>query len=193
MLNTHNLQRKVDDYRRVLANTQAYRKAWTDELAAVIVAELTKLMEETGLAAAVERRGEMDNLEAVTLSLGNVRSGMSQEVVQGVQRDLIKHNGSLVYQQLFNGKVIVIIQYPAIENYGEQRAPKTVAIYRPEELRGPYFRRHVEELLTEVTKWEDYDDDEPHQKIGFRLNFERPELPASAVQSETVAEVEARQ
>ena len=187
MLNTHNLQRKVDEYRRVLANTQAYRQTWTDELAELILSELGGLIEETGLDATLERRGEMANLEAITLSLGNVRSGMSKEVVQGVKRDLIKHNGSLIYQQLFNGKVIVMIQYPTIENYGEQQAPKTVAIYRPEELRGPYFRRHVEELLTEATKWEDYDDDEPHQKIGFKLNFERPELQTTAAQNEADA------
>ena len=29
-------------------------------------------------------------------------------------RDLIKQNGSLVYQQLFNGKILVLINYPYI-------------------------------------------------------------------------------
>ena len=194
MLNTHNLQRKAEEYRRVLENTNAYRKAWRETLADEIIAALKSTAEEIGLAATIERRGEIDNLEAITLSLGNVGSGMVKEVVDGVRRNLIKHNGSLVYQQLFNGKVIVIIQYPFIESYGERQAPKTVAIYRPEELREPYFHRHVEELLTEATKWEDYDDDEPHQKIGFKLNFEKPDLvtkpPAAVPMPETVPEPE---
>ncbi len=172
---TPTLQRKADEYRRVLDNTQLYREAWRTELAERIVEGLRSLIESTGLAATVERRGEVDNLEAVTLSLGNVASGMRKEIAAGLNRDLVKHNGSLVYQQLFNGKVIVIIQYPFIENYGQPQPPKTVAIYRPDELREPYFQRHVEELLTEITKWEDYDDDEPHQKIGFKLNFDQPE------------------
>ncbi len=190
MLNTHNLQRKAEEYRRVLENTNAYRKVWRETLAEQIIAALKSTAESCGLSATIERRGQIDNLEAITLSLGNVGSGMVKEVVDGVRRNLIKHNGSLVYQQLFNGKVIVIVQYPFIESYGERHAPKTIAIYRPEELRGPYFERHVEELLTEATKWEDYDDDEPHQKIGFRLNFEKPETvtapPAAVVLPETV-------
>ena len=108
--------------------------------------------------------------------MGNSKSGLAQDVVDGHTRELIKHNGSLIYQQLFNGKVVVVIQYPFIENHGKPQPHKQVGIYRPEEMREPYFQRHVEELLTEVTKWEDYDDDEPNQKIGFKLNFEQPEL-----------------
>ena len=182
MPNYTNLKRKVADYQQVLANTQAYRQAWDDQLEQTIQAELQTLLTESGLEATVETREQIVNLAAVTLSLGNVRSGMSQEVVDGVQRELIKHNGSLVYQQLFNGKVIVLIQYPFIENYGQPQPPKTIAIYRPEELRAPFFQRHLEELLAEVTKWEDYDDEEPNQKIGFKLNFEKPELTTPKAQ-----------
>ncbi|MCB0563296.1 MAG: hypothetical protein KDD01_02845, partial [Phaeodactylibacter sp.] len=53
----------------------------------------------------------------------------------------------------------------------QPRPPKTIAIYRPEELKEPYFVRHMEDLIQEITNWEDYDDDEPNKKIGFQLNF----------------------
>jgi hypothetical protein len=107
-----------------------------------------------------------------------VKSGMYQEVNDSIKRHLIKHNGSLIYQQLFNGKIIVIINYPFIENYGQPFPPKTIAIYRPEEIKEPFFVRHLEEFVTEIYHWEDYDDDdkpgaEPNQKIGFKLNFEK--------------------
>jgi len=128
-------------------------------------------MGEIGLEGEVEVRSDLENLEAIVLSLGTVQSGMFQRVNENIKRDLIKHNGSLVYQQLFNGKVLVLIQYPFIESYGDPRPPKTVGIYRPEELKEPFFARHIEELMQEVTLWEDYDDDEPHQRIGFQLNF----------------------
>jgi hypothetical protein len=89
----------------------------------------------------------------------------------GLRRDLIKQNGTLVYQQLFNGKILVLIQYPYIEKYGEQLPPKTIAIYRPEEMKAPYILRHVEEFITEVARWEDYDDDsDTVQRIGFKAN-----------------------
>ncbi len=181
MTNLENLQRKVAEYQKVLANTKAYRKAWGDALGAQIMAELNTITKEIGLSAVIEEKEEICNLAVITLSLGNVKSGMSQEVADGVKRDLIKHNGSLMYQQLFNGKVMVIIHYPFIENYGQPQPPKTVAIFRPEELNASRFHQHVDLLLTEVTKWEDYDDDVPqHNTIGFRPNVEQPDLTADA-------------
>lgn len=170
-----NLKRKVDRYNEVLANTKAYRQVWVDSLNQKILDQLNFIMGQVGLDGKVEVRSELENLEAIDLTLGTVRSGMSHRVNDSIQRDLIKHNGALVYQQLFNGKVMVLIQYPYIEGYGEPRPPKTIAIYRPEELKDPYFIRHVEEFMQEITLWEDYDDDEPHQRIGFQLNFGQQE------------------
>ena len=115
---------------------------------------------------------------AVVLNLGVEESGLGKLVGEGLYRDLIKQNGSLVYQQLFNGKVLVLINYPFIEEYGQPKPPKTIAIYRPEELKEPYFQRHVETFISELTIWEDYDDDiftEPNHRIGFKMNFEREE------------------
>lgn len=167
-----NLKRKVNQYKEVLDNTQSYRKAWKTSKRTEIETQLKELIEAIGLDAQLEIRSDIENLEAVVLTLGQSKSGMYQKVNDEVQRHLLKHNGSLVYQQLFNGKIIVLINIPFIENYGEPRPPKTVAIYRPEELRGPYFVRHLEEFVHDITTWEDYDDDdEPNQKIGFQLNF----------------------
>lgn len=170
-LEFRNLQQKVNRYKEVLKNTEIYRKVWVDELSQKVLDQLNYIIGQVGLDGEVEVRTELDNLEAITLSLGTVHSGMSHRVNDRIRRQLIKQNGSLVYQQLFNGKIMVLIQYPFIENYGEPRPPKTVGIYRPEELKEPFFLRHVEEFLQEVTLWEDYDDDEPHQRIGFQLNF----------------------
>ena len=166
-----NLQRKVNQYKEVLNNTETYREEWKTSLRAHIKQLLEQLVEKTSLDAEVVVRSEIENLEAVLLTLGTSKSGMFQKVSEEIHRHLIKHNGSLVYQQLFNGKVIVLINYPFIENYGQPRPPKTIAIYRPEELKEPYFVRHMEEFVQEITNWEDYDDDEPNKRIGFQLNF----------------------
>ncbi|MEL7118095.1 MAG: hypothetical protein AAFO07_01600, partial [Bacteroidota bacterium] len=164
-----NLKRKVTQYKEVLKNTRAYREVWKNELKAKIQNTLQQLVDATELEAKIDLREEMENLNAIVLSLGESKSGMYQEVSEDIKRHLIKHNGSLVYQQLFNGKIIVLINYPFIENYGQPHPPKTIAIYRPEELKEPYFIRHMEEFLQEITKWEDYDDDEPTKRIGFKL------------------------
>lgn len=166
-----NLQRKVLRYKEVLQQTDIYRQAWKDSLKKEIIDQLNQLAEASGLEGQVEERGDLENLEAVVLTLGSARSGMFQQVNEDFQRDLVKYNGALVYQQLFNGKIVVLIQYPFIEGYSEPREPKQIAIYRPAELQPPFFIRHLETFITEITHWEDYDDDEPAQRIGFQMNF----------------------
>ena len=177
-----NLKKKVVNYHDILKSTRAYRGIWDESLKDFIIKQLETISKEVGLEMTIETKSELENLEAIVLSLGDVKSGMYKKVSDTIKRHLIKHNGSLIYQQLFNGKVIVLINYPYIENYGQPHPPKTVAIYRPEELKEPFFIRHLEEFLTEIYNWEDYDDDnkvdEPNQRIGFKLNFEAPEEEA---------------
>lgn len=171
MQDLFNLKRKVDTYKEVLENTQNYRQQWHEHLKDYIIQTMTEILKKTGLEATVSNKSEIENLEAIVISLGKTGSGLSKQV-DGQKIEFVKHNGSLIYQQLFNGKVIVLIQYPMIENYGEPRPPKTIAIYRPEELKEPYLVRHAESFIKEVTDWEDFDDDEPNKKIGFKMNFE---------------------
>ena len=168
------LQRKVDRYKEVLQNTKRYRDSWSTSLKQTIIDQLTQLSTLAGLTGTIEVRSEIANLEAVMFTMGSEESGLSEQVGSGLQRDLIKHNGTLVYQQLFNGKILVLINFPFIEKYGQPQPPKTIAIYRPEELKEPYFLRHMETFVADISNWEDYDDDapEPNQRIGFKLNFE---------------------
>ena len=166
-----NLKRRAIQYKEVLNNTIAYRQAWKDNLKEYIKGQLEALVQAIEIQATVEERSDVENLGAVVLNLGDVKSGMFQHLGPDIERHLIKHNGSLIYQQLFNGKVIVLIQYPYIENYGQPRPPHTIAIYRPEELQEPFFIRHVDDFLAEIMKWEDFDDDEPNKRIGFNFNF----------------------
>jgi len=172
-----NFQRKVEHYQEVLKNTERYREYWTNTLKKDLLSVLKQAAELAKLACSVDDRSEIQNLGAVVVNLGASRSGLGEPVGNGLHRDLIKQNGSLVYQQLFNGKILVLINYPFIEKYGEPQPPKTLAIYRPEELKEPYVIRHLESFIAEVTSWEDYDDDRPdeNQRIGFKLNFEQEE------------------
>jgi len=104
-------------FQEVLLNTRAYRTVWKEKLKDKIVDQLTTISKEVELEAKIEVKSELENLEAIVFSLGTVKSGMYQEVNDSIKRHMIKQNGSLIYQQLFNGKVIVIINYPFIEGY----------------------------------------------------------------------------
>lgn len=173
MENLNNLKRKAIQYKEIVGNTRAYREAWKNGLRDSIVDRLTELTKAVELEAEVEVKSTIENLEAIVLSLGEVKSGIWENVNKTIKRHLIKHNGSLIYQQLFNGKIVVMINLPMIEGYGQPSPPKTIAIYRPEEIKPPFILRHVEDFIKEITGWEDYDDDKPtdQQKIGYHLNF----------------------
>ena len=170
-----NFHRKVAHYQEVLQNTGPYRDFWRETLKKDLLELLKRAADFAKLSCVVEERSEIQNLGAVVLSLGSTSSGLGEPVGEGMHRDLIKQNGSLVYQQLFNGKVLVLINYPYIEKYGQPQQPKTLGIYRPQEIKEPYVIRHLETFITDVTNWEDFDDDrlDENQRIGFKLNLEQ--------------------
>ncbi|MFK8103207.1 MAG: hypothetical protein AB8G15_11805 [Saprospiraceae bacterium] len=178
MSDLNNLKRKVQHYKEILTNTVQYRKVWESTLRDEIVSQLETICQEIKLTVTIELKEDIENLETIILSLGSVKSGLFQKVNDTIQRDLIKSSGSLIYQQLFNGKIAVMINLPFIEGYGEPRPPKNIAIYRPEEIENPFIIRHLEALLKEVTLWEDYDDDDQQvqKRIGYRsTGIENPE------------------
>ncbi|NND05805.1 MAG: hypothetical protein HKN87_05450 [Saprospiraceae bacterium] len=165
-----NVKGKVIKYQDILNNTRAYREAWKKETRAMIEEQLQAIMDETGLEASVETKDDLNNLEAIGLDLGQDVSGISEQV-GAAKRNFIKSKGTLIYQQLFNGKIMITISYPFIEGLGQPKQPKMIEILRPEELEPPFILRHVEEFFKEIIAWEDYDDDVPGQPIGFQTNL----------------------
>ena len=128
-LNVDSLRNKVKNYNTVLENTLKYREIWKESLKAQIKKDLTDICEAGGLKIELNEVDQYHNLDAIVCSLGNVKSGIYEVVEPDIEKHLIRYNGSLVYQQLFNGKILVLINYPLIENYMEPRPPKTIAIY----------------------------------------------------------------
>ena len=161
---------KVNRYKSNLSNTKEYRERWASFLRKQIVDELENMLKITGIEGKIEVQDKVRHLEFIVLSLGSEESGISEIINDKTDKPLIKHNGSLIYQQLFNGKIQVMIGYPYIEAFGEPKPPKVIAIYRPEEIKTPFLIRHMEDFIKEITAWEDYDDDDqPISKIGFQM------------------------
>jgi hypothetical protein len=168
---------KVQRYQSILNNTKVYRERWTSQLKSLIISELENMMKVSGLEGKIETSDKVQNLEYIILSLGSEESGISEIINEKTDKPLIKNNGSLIYQQLYNGKIQVMISYPYIEGFGEPRPPKVLAIYRPEEIKPPFLVRHMEEFIKEITQWEDYDDDDQPTKIGFQHALQPPKPP----------------
>lgn len=161
-----NIQGKVSKYNAILDNTSNYRNEWKN-LKKVITENLDEIIKETKLNAFVDVKDDIENLEVITLSLGTEVSGIAEKLPGSkVKRPFIKSNGSLIFQQLFNGKVMMMVMYPFIEGYGQPKPPMTLEILRPEEFKPVNVLRYTETFLKEVIEWEDFDDDVP-EKMGL--------------------------
>lgn len=163
------LRNRVNDYQEILENTKNFRQDWQESLKPMIIKTLQLAIDETNLEAEVQVKDQIENLEAIVLDLGRTHSGMKEKIEDSdIKKTIIKTQGAVVYQQLFNGKVMVMFIYPYIEGYGEPRPPKNLEILRPHELKQEYIIRHLESFMNEITQWEDYDDDVPAKSaIGF--------------------------
>ncbi|MEP6648089.1 MAG: hypothetical protein ABJC12_13450 [Saprospiraceae bacterium] len=162
---------KVERYQSTLANTKSYRDRWDTQLRTLISTELENMLKISKLDGKIDVQDKVRHLEFIVLSLGSEESGISEIINDKTDKPMIKNNGSLVYQQLFNGKVQVMIGYPFIEGFGEPQPPKIIGIYRPEEIKIPFLIRHMEDFIKEITQWEDFDDDDtPAARIGYQMS-----------------------
>ena len=161
------IKESVAKYNAILSTTKNYRKDWCDTIQDMISDKLNLIIKETGLNGFVELKDDIENLEVVTLSLGTEVSGIAEKLPGNKsKRPFIKTNGALIFQQLFNGKVMIMIMFPYIEGYGQPKPPKNVEIVRPEELKPETIMDYVGTFLQEVIEWEDFDDDLP-EAMGF--------------------------
>ena len=171
-----NLRDKVERLNRVLQNTGVYRLSWKNGLKNFIQEKMKELGDQLGLTLDFEHRDQIHNLEALVIGMGKKDSGIAERLENDLVRPFIRHGGLLVYQQLFNGKILVMIHHPFIEGYGEPRPPRNIAIYRPEEISEESLIRHLDLFVSEIAEWEDYDDDDVSTKrIGFNMSYQTPD------------------
>lgn len=164
----HSLNAKIAAYKQVLDNTQTYRKAWPATKEQIVNA-LNEFLQTSGIRGKVNLNTDIENLEAVTLDLGRSSSGISRNHNDSdVRNFMIKVNGALIYQQLFNGKLMVMVQQPFIEGQVDPKEPQFIEILTPEELNLQAINSHLETLLEIITNWEDFDDEGPQKKTVFQ-------------------------
>lgn len=169
------LTSKANEYKRILKNTTEYRKEWPKTIKPLLENTLQEILDQTDIEGNLVINDQIENLESIVLDLGRTASGINENIEDtNIKRMMIKNNGNLIYQQLFNGKVMVMILPPFIEGYGQAKPPHPVEILRPHELTSAFIIRHVETFLKEITEWEDYDDDKTSNKVAFNpIGFQK--------------------
>lgn len=181
------LQEKVKAYKEVLQNTKEYRKQWQLKTKGFIIQQLLAVIEHTGLKAKVTEKDKIENLESVMLDLGRSSSGIGESLDNtDFKNFMVKNNGALIYQQLFNGKIMVMLVSPHIEGYGEPKSPEGREILRPEEVTEESIQKNIESLLDVLIQWEDYDDELSNVKNAFQpIGFKHGPISENGDEEET--------
>jgi len=166
------LKKKIKSLNGAVKNSKNYRKIWNESLKDFIIEKLEEINKKTKLKADIQYSNQIIGLEAVSIALGVEESGIFEKMTDKVKKPLMKMNGILIFQQLFNGKISIFINYPYIEGVGEPRNPEMFEIVRPHELTEEKIVEHMENFIERVFAWEDYDDDVPPKTTGIGFNHQ---------------------
>jgi hypothetical protein len=171
---------RAQKYTSILKQVLDYREVWDLSLKAFINSVAETILTQTGVSAQIEVEERFENLESITISLGKTVSGIAENVDDITKRNIIKDKGSLIYSQLFNGKIQAWMTYPVIEGLMQAKQPKMLGIYGPPEFNEDLILDNFDEFFKELIEWENYDDDQPGQsttvnRIGFGLSRQKEE------------------
>lgn len=166
------IKERASKYQTILQQVIDFRNAWGSQLKEFIRSNAELILEHTGVNAQIEIEERFENLESITISLGKSISGIAENVDGVNKRTIIKDKGSLVFSQLFNGKVQTWMTYPLIEGLMQPKPPKLIGIYAPGEFNEALILSNFDSFFSELIEWENYDDDQPGQemnRIGFGI------------------------
>ena len=171
------IKERARKYTEILEQVLRFRETWGDSLKKSIVDQAEEILQATGISASIEVEESFENLESITIALGKTISGISENLDVDTKRNIIKDRGSLIYSQLFNGKVQAWMTYPLIEGLMQPKPPKMIGIYAPPEFNENLILGNFDFFFKELIDWENYDDDQPSSqinKIGFGIRKESP-------------------
>ena len=172
------IKERAQKYTNILDQVVIFRDAWGEQLKDFIVKTSEKVLSQTGINAKIEVEERFENLESITISLGKAISGIAENVDGVTKRNIIKDKGSLIFSQLFNGKVQAWMTYPLIEGLMQPKPPKMIGIYGPPEFNEDLILKNFDDFFKELIEWENYDDDQPGQsinRIGFGVSHQELE------------------
>jgi hypothetical protein len=101
----------------------------------------------------VKKIDGMENLDILMLGFKNESSGIVGQV-QGVFKFFSKISGKLIYSQVYNSEVYVLIDYPHVEHHVERQTPKFLGKFLPAQITHDIVLDHINEFLEEMLNWE---------------------------------------
>ena len=130
------------------------RKLWNAETNNLILGTFQGVAKNVpNLNWEIRKVDAMENLDILMLGFKNESSGIVGQV-QGVFKFFAKVSGKLMYSQVYNGEVYVLIDYPHVEHHVERQQPKFIGKFRPDEISVDLVLNHISDFLEEMLGWE---------------------------------------
>ncbi len=160
------LTNKVAELTKARQRIDANRNYWLTVLKPLLITQLGQVKEAFPLSWSLAYGDSAwTNLDHVSLSFNNTDSGI---VAIKTGQPVIKQGGGLFFGQFVNGKIVVLIVYPAIEDFAKASPPRQIGTFDPTDIDADFIARMVVQFLDEMTEWEEAGERSLPQ-IGFRL------------------------
>lgn len=148
-----NLEDNIAAFKNGQSAIEVKRIGWTKGAKEILINTLKSVIAHYKLKAEVQEINLYKNYEAVNLTFGNIRSGITKEKPNEI-RHFNKFGGTLSFSQSYNGNIDIIILYPHIEEITTLTEKEVITQISPEELSESFIFKQVDKFLTELINWE---------------------------------------
>ena len=155
-------------YCTVVTRTNERQNYWNSTTKELIYSTLNLLSVDLKPMQALNENS-VRNFDTVCLGFGPVPTNIV--IHKAAIKGLVKMGGYLFYSQVFNGKVLVGVSYPYVEELQDPTPNKGFAILDPEEVTKEKIFEHVEHFLKELTEVERSPSMEEELKKRCKIGF----------------------
>lgn len=164
-MSDHTLKEAHQHYQVAKQQVLDRQASWQQEVKPFIRQTLQALKTQNQLDGEIKEENKITNIEAIYLDLG--QTGTEIQVKDGKEKKSLKRSeGSLMYSQLYNGKISVWIRYPKIQKLMKRKEPKILEVCEPLDLQAEHIEKHLSVFYEELTSWINQQTAE-HRPIGF--------------------------
>lgn len=160
------LKEKVNGLTQAQQNIEANRETWAEKTKPLLIDILGRIAKEFPIGWHVQKLDWDKNLEGVNITFGPTNSGIKTKTETSVKAH-IKHGGTIVFSQAYNGEIFVIILYPYVDEFVGKIENKVLGKFPPSAIDENFIVSRVAEFLDEMKKWEE---STPSSIIGFQTN-----------------------
>lgn len=143
------IQEKADYYLQVQQAIAQFRQQWEKHTRQSIIDALRDITGKVTLDWRVEENKTLENSQRVSLTFGYLI-----RVHEQGGKVMFMEEGTLLFNQVYDGRIAVTIKYPKIEIRHYKYSSKELGYFEPQEIDQAKVAHLVEQFLEAITNWE---------------------------------------